>query len=60
VFVGILGASVLQNTLHWQMELSPQIMIFSSVFAAATGIFFGYYPSRKAARLNPIESLRYE
>jgi putative ABC transport system permease protein len=60
VFVGIVGASVLQNTLHWQMELSPQIMVFSSVFAAATGIFFGYYPSRKAARLNPIESLRYE
>ena len=60
VFLGILGASVLESTLHWQMDLSPQIMVFASLFAAATGIFFGYYPSRKAAQLNPIESLRYE
>ena len=60
VIVGILASSMLQNTLHWQLQLSPQIMIFASLFAAATGIFFGYYPSRKAAQLNPIESLRYE
>ena len=44
----------------WQMQLSPQIMIFASLFAAATGIFFGYYPSKKASQLNPIESLRFE
>jgi putative ABC transport system permease protein len=60
VLTGIVGASVLQSTLHWQMVLSPQIMVFASLFAAATGIFFGYYPSKKAAQLNPIESLRYE
>jgi putative ABC transport system permease protein len=60
VVLGILGAQLVQSTLHWQMELSWQIMAFASAFAAATGIFFGYYPSRKAARLNPIESLRYE
>ena len=60
VIVGILASSMLQNTLHWQLQLSPQIMVFASLFAAATGIFFGYYPSRKAAQLNPIESLRYE
>ena len=60
VVVGMVGSSVLQSTLHWQMELSPQIMIFASLFAAATGIFFGYYPSKKASQLNPIESLRYE
>src|SRR5437016_9768282 len=53
VFVGMVGSSVLQSTLHWQMELSPQIMIFASLFAAATGIFFGYYPSKKASQLNP-------
>ena len=57
---GVVGASILQSTLHWQMQLSPQIMVFATLFAAATGIFFGYYPSRKAAQLNPIESLRYE
>ena len=60
VITGIVGSSVLQSTLHWQMQLSGQIMLFASLFAAATGIFFGYYPSRKAAQLNPIESLRYE
>jgi putative ABC transport system permease protein len=60
VIGGILGSSLLENTLHWQMQLSPQIMIFASLFAGATGIFFGYYPSRKASQLNPIESLRYE
>ncbi|HEV2962852.1 MAG TPA: ABC transporter permease [Candidatus Angelobacter sp.] len=60
VVLGILGSALLQNTLHWQMQLSAQIMIFASLFAAATGIFFGYYPSKKAAQLNPIESLRYE
>ena len=60
VILGILGAQLVQSTLHWQMQLSWQIMVFASVFAAATGIFFGYYPSRKAAQLNPIESLRYE
>src|SRR5258708_1877000 len=60
VILGILSAQLVQSTLHWQMELSWQIMAFASAFAAATGIFFGYYPSRKAAQLNPIESLRYE
>jgi putative ABC transport system permease protein len=60
VVLGILGAQLVQSTLHWQMQLSAQIMVFASLFAAATGIFFGYYPSRKAAQLNPIESLRYE
>jgi putative ABC transport system permease protein len=60
VVLGILGSALLQNTLHWQMQLSAQIMIFASLFAAATGIFFGYYPSKKASQLNPIESLRYE
>ncbi len=60
VVLGILGSALLQNTLHWQMQLSAQVMVFASLFAAATGIFFGYYPSKKAAQLNPIESLRYE
>jgi putative ABC transport system permease protein len=62
--VGILagmGASLLlHNTLHWDMKLSGSTMAIAGLFSAAVGIFFGYYPARKASRLDPIEGLRYE
>ena len=58
--VGIIGSMLFQNTLHWDIKLTPQLLIFAGCFAASVGIFFGYYPSRKASRLNPIEALRYE
>jgi len=60
VVAGIAGSMLFQNTLHWDIKLTPQLLIFAGCFAAAVGIFFGYYPSRKASRFNPIEALRYE
>jgi putative ABC transport system permease protein len=46
--------------LHWPMTISLEAILVSLGFAAAVGVFFGYYPARKASRLDPIESLRYE
>jgi putative ABC transport system permease protein len=60
VAAGIAGSFLLRSTLHWEMRLSLNIMIVAALFSAGVGIFFGYYPARKASQLNPIEGLRFE
>ncbi len=58
--LGIALSQGITQFLEWPTTISPNAVAVAFGFAAATGIFFGFYPARKAARLDPIESLRFE
>jgi len=60
VLLGIIGTVVAGRALDWPMKLSPQAVLVAALFSVAVGVFFGYYPARKASLLDPIEALRTE
>ena len=60
ILLGAVGATVVSKILEWPTLISIESITIAFFFSGAVGIFFGFYPARKAAGLNPIDALRYE
>jgi putative ABC transport system permease protein len=60
VILGVASSTLVGSVFGWPMEVSLEAILLAVLFSVGVGVFFGYYPARKASRLDPIEALRYE
>ena len=60
IAIGVAGTLILSSVTQWPTLFSMQAILLAFLFSGSVGVFFGFYPARKASMLNPIEALRYE